>query len=59
MTHILFFAQRLILASAHRRRMALSFWHQKRNKKCRLKIFLLKLVGWLGQYSPKNLLGRI
>jgi hypothetical protein len=27
-----FFAQRLILASAHRRRKALSFWHQKETK---------------------------
>jgi len=31
--------------------------HEK--TKHRLKIFLSKLVGWLGRWSPKNLLGRI
>jgi hypothetical protein len=35
------------------------FLMSKRNKKHRLKIFLSKLIGWLGRWSPKNLLGRI
>ncbi len=34
------------------------FLASKSNKKCRLKIFLLKPVLWLEQCSPKNLLGR-
>jgi len=34
------------------------FLASKRNKKCRLKIFLWKTVGWQGQWSPKNLLCR-
>jgi len=34
------------------------FLASKSNKKCRLKIFLLKAVVWLEQCSPKNLLGR-
>jgi len=35
------------------------FLLSKRNKKHRLKIFLLKPVVWQGQCNPKNLLGRI
>ena len=35
------------------------FLASKRNKKCRLKIFLLKAVVRLEQCSPKNLLGRV
>jgi len=47
---------RLIFGLAGR---AFFFLMSKRNKNCRLKIFVLKLVVGLGLCMPKNLLGRI